>query len=226
MIKEHPQVDRFKEQMRKSLIQETHNSPAIKFAKDDNIYTCGDKDELVYFIESGQIKLRMLSPDRRECLLSIHTAGEMFGELCLSGLGARLETATALEDTNIKQLSCSCFFDRLGRDSLLVGFVQYLTVCIADRQQVIADLVMVDSEKRLVKTLLRVARTMGKKDPRSIRVEPKISDDDLSEMVGASSLQISVFLQRFRNLRLIETKEDSFLVIKEKELSDYLAQIN
>jgi hypothetical protein len=42
---------------------------------------------MVYFIERGQIKLRMLSPEGKECLLAIHSAGDLFGELCLSGSG-------------------------------------------------------------------------------------------------------------------------------------------
>jgi CRP-like cAMP-binding protein len=225
MIQETPDADRFKERMRESLRQETLHSRAITFAKQDHVYTCGDKDELVYFIESGQIKLLMLSPDGKECLLAIHTAGDIFGELCLSGLGARLETAAAMEETVIKQIPCSKFFARLSRDSLFEGFVQYLAVRIADQQQVIADLVTVDSEQRLGKTLLRLARTMGKKDPRSIRIEPKISHEELSEMVGTTRPRISVFMQRFRNLGLIEMNEDHFLVIKERELTAYLAQI-
>ena len=108
---------------------------------------------MVYFIESGQVKLLMLSPEGRECLLAIHTAGDIFGELCLSGLGARLETATAMEETILKQISCPKFFARLGRDALFEGFVRYLAVRIADQQQVIANLVTVDSEQRLGKTL-------------------------------------------------------------------------
>ena len=62
MIQEKPKVDRFKEQMRDSLQRETLHSHSITFAKHKNVYTCGDNDELVYFIESGQIKLLMLLP--------------------------------------------------------------------------------------------------------------------------------------------------------------------
>jgi CRP/FNR family transcriptional regulator, cyclic AMP receptor protein len=225
MIQETPQADLFKQKMRESLRQETLNSRAVTIAKHDHVYTCGDNDELVYFIESGQIKLLMLSPEGKECLLAIHIAGDIFGELCLSGLGARLETAIAMEETVIKQIPCSKFFARLGRDALFEGFVQYLTVRIADQQQVIANLVTVDSEQRLGKTLLNLARTMGKKDPRSIRIELKITHEELSEMVGTTRPRITMFMQRFRHLGLIETNADHFLIIKEKKLADYLAQI-
>jgi len=225
MIQQTPQADQFKLQLRDSLLRETMNSRAVKIARHTNVYTCGDQDETVYFIESGQIKLLMLSSEGKECLLAIHSEGDIFGELCLSGSGARLETATAMKPTSLKQIPSSQFFARLARDSLFEGFVRYLAVRVADQQQVIANLVTVDSEQRLGKTLLQLARTLGKKDPRSIRIELKISHEELSEMVGTTRPRISVFMERFRNLGLIETNRDHFLIIKEKKLTDYLAQI-
>ena len=79
------QTDPFKEQLRESLQRETFNSRAVTIARHDNVYTCGDQDEMVYFIECGRIKLLMLSPEGKECLLAIHSAGDIFGELCLCG---------------------------------------------------------------------------------------------------------------------------------------------
>ena len=224
-IQQTPQAELFKQQLRDSLQRETANTGAVRIARHSNVYTCGDRDEMVYFVESGQVKLLMLSSEGRECLLAIHGEGDIFGELCLSGLGARLETATAMKATTLKQIPCSQFFARLGRDSLFEGFVRYLAVRIADQQQVIANLVTVDSEQRLGQTLLQLARTMGKKDPRSIRIELKITHEELSEMVGTTRPRISLFMQRFHNLGLIETNKERFLIIKEKKLTDYLAQI-
>ena len=181
MIQQTPEAERFKKQMRDSLQHETLNSRAVTIARHANVYSCGDQDEMVYFIETGQIKLLLLSPEGKECLLAIHSGGDIFGELCLAGLGARHETAVAMKQTKIKQIPCAQFFARLSRDSLSEGFVRYLAVRIADQQHVIANLVTADSEQRLGQTLLQLARTMGKKDPRSIRIELKISHDELSD---------------------------------------------
>jgi CRP/FNR family transcriptional regulator, cyclic AMP receptor protein len=171
MIQERPQAELFKQQMRESLRRETLNSRAVTIAKHDHVYTCGDRDEMVYFVESGEVKLLMLSPKGRECLLAIHTTGDIFGESCLSGLGPRLETATAMEEAILKQIPCPEFFARLSRDALFEGFAQYLAARIADQQQVIANLMTVDSEQRLGKMLLQLARKLGKKGPSSIRIE-------------------------------------------------------
>lgn len=89
MIQQIPHVDHFKQQLQASLRQEARQCRAVQFAKHSNIYTCGEQDETIYFIESGQIKLLMLSPEGNECLLAILTAGDIFGELCLSGLRER-----------------------------------------------------------------------------------------------------------------------------------------
>jgi CRP/FNR family cyclic AMP-dependent transcriptional regulator len=225
MIDEYPQLDQFKEAMQGSLFNETKNSRPIKVDKHNPVYTVGDERETVYFIEKGQIKLVMVSSEGKECMLAIHGSGDVFGELCLSGLGGRLETATAMEDTLLKEIPCARFLERLTKDSLLEGFIKYLAVRVADQQQVIANLVTVDSEQRLGKTLLQIARKHGKKDPKSIRIEVKISQEELASMVGTTRPRINVFMQRFRNLDLIEYNTEHHLIIKENKFTAYLASI-
>src|ERR1700730_17264852 len=225
MIQQNPQAQQFKEQMQGSLFSETKDSSPITVGKHNQVYRVGDERDTVYFIEKGQIKLAMTSAGGKECMLAIHGPGDVFGELCLSGLGGRQETATAMEDSSLKELPCDKFLDRLAKDALLEGFIKYLAVRVADQQQVIANLVTVDSEQRLGTTLLRIARKFGKKDPRSIRIEVKISHEELGTMVGTTRPRISVFMQRFRNLDLIDYNTEHHLIIKEKKLTAYLASI-
>ena len=225
MIRQIPPVDHFKQQLRTLLREEVQQCRAVQYAKRAHIYTCGDQEQSVYFIESGQVKLLMLAPEGHECLLAILTAGDIFGELCLSGLSERTETAVATTKTVVRLMPCTQFFARLRSDGLLEGFVQYLAVRVADQQEVIANLVTVDSEQRLGKTLLQLARTLGKQDARSIRIEQRISHEELAAMVGASRSRVSTYMHHFRELGLIEFSAERFLILKEHRLMDYLAQI-
>ena len=225
MIQDYSETDLFKEQMRDSLHREVRNSRAVKILKDADVYTAGEKDETVYFIESGQIKLVMLSSEGKECLLAIHASGDVFGELCLSGMPARLETATAMEDTLLKKVPCARFLERLAADSLFEGFVKYLAVRVADQQEVIANLVTVDSEQRLGRTLLHLATQLGEKGPGSTRIGLRISQEELSNMIGTTRPRVSVFMQRFRNLGLIDFSEEHYLIVMEDKLTAYLASI-
>lgn len=213
----------FKKKMQESFVYETKNSKPIKIGKHNKVYTAGDKRETVYFIEKGQIKLVVVSSEGRECVLAIHGPGDVFGELCLTGLGGRPETATAMEVTHLKEIPCGTFLALLAKDSLLEGFIRYLAVRVADQQQVISNLVTVDSEQRLGKTLLQIARKVGKKDPQSIRIEVKISHDEFAKMIGTTRSRISKSIRRFRSLGLIAYNEEHHLIIKEQKLTAHLA---
>ena len=73
--------------------------------------------------------------------------------------------------------------------------------------------------------MLHVARQLGKKGPRSTRIGLRISHEELSEMIGTTRPRVSVFMQRFRNLGLIELSEEHFLIVKEDKLAAYLKSI-
>jgi CRP/FNR family transcriptional regulator, cyclic AMP receptor protein len=227
MIGQAPQAKLVSHQLRDSLGHKIRDLRTVKIARHANVYTCGEiaTTGSVYVIESGQVKLLMLSPEGRECIVAIYTAGDIFGELCLSGKGERLETATAMEETELRVVPCHQFFDLLRSDSLLEGFVRYLSVRIADQYKVITQLATADSEHRLGTTLLELARRLGKKQRHAVIIEHKISHEELSEMVGTTRPRVSEFMQRFRELGLIETSARHCLVVRDKDLCAYLTQL-
>ncbi|MFY9610174.1 MAG: Crp/Fnr family transcriptional regulator [Blastocatellia bacterium] len=225
MIGQTPQAEQIRCQLRDSLRHKTRDSRIIKIAKYANVYTCGEVARSIYVIESGQVKLLTLSPEGKECIVGIYTAGDVFGELCLSGAGERLETATAMEETKLLEVPCPQFFNLLPGDLLLEGLVQYLSLRIADQQEMITHLVTAGSEHRLGTTLLELARKLGKKELHSLTIENWITHEELSEMVGTTRSRVSEFMQRFRDLGLIETRAQHCLVVRDKDLSDYLTQL-
>ena len=109
-IQQTPEAEEFKRLLRGSLQRETLSSRSINVARHANVYASGDQDDMIYFIESGQIKLLMLSSEGKECLLAIHSDGDIFGELSLSGIGTRSETATAMKATTLKQIASARVF--------------------------------------------------------------------------------------------------------------------
>jgi len=225
MLSQTPQAQHFLERMLASLREDMRHAATRTITKHANVYTCGDHDAMVYVIDHGHIKLAVVSPEGKQCLLAIYAAGDIFGELCLAEGSGRRETATAMEETIVKQIPCSQFLLRLSQDTLLEGFVRYLAVRIADQQQVITNLVTVDSEQRLARTLLQLAQKLGQHDPRSIRIVCRISHAELAEMVGTTRPRISLFMKHFRDLGLIELTVENHLIIKEQLLTVYVASV-
>ncbi len=212
----------FKERLHDSLQRATLTFPTIRVRKHQHVYDCGDVADAVYFIESGHVKLLMLSLEGKECLLDIRTAGDTFGELCLAESGPRREIAIAMENTKLKRLPSSRFFRHLNENSLMEGFILYLAARVADQQHVIANFITVDSEHRLAETLLSLAHKLGQPDPSSTRIEYKITHEELAEMVGTTRPRITAFMLDFRARGLIEITPEHFLIVKQKKLADYL----
>lgn len=221
-----PSIGLFKRQLNDSVRIANQGVPSVRIPKNRSVYINGDECEHIYFIESGRIKLSMLSPGGKECILAIYSEGDIFGELSLSYPSPRRETATAMTDTVIKKISNSKFLSQLTADSLLEGFIRYLAVRISDQQEVINNLVTVDSEQRLGKTLLQLAQRAGKSGPRNVRFAYRITHEELSGMVGTTRPRISKFMRRFQDLDLIAMSSDHLIIVKEKNLTEYLDRLN
>lgn len=147
MIRQTSEISQFKQKLRDSLMKEISTYPTVKIAQKNNVYLTGYTEDVVYFIESGEVKLLIFSPEGKECLLAIHSSGDIFGELCIGHIGERVETAIAITDTQLKTIPSDKFLAHLIKESLLEDFVQYLAVQVVERQRIIANLGIIDNEE-------------------------------------------------------------------------------
>ncbi len=215
-------TEQFKIQIQGLLQKDSLNSRIVRVTRNHHLYKCGDYDEDVYLVVSGLIKVLILVPERRECLVDIYPAGEIFGELSLCGQIVRLETAVAMQDSTVKVISSRAFLNMLRDESLLSGLVQYLAGRMEEQQQIITSLVTANCEQRLAMTLLRLARRLGKKDPASLRITQKMSHSELGKMVGTTRTRVGMFLKRFRDLGLVVVTGEQHLIVSESKMSKYL----
>ena len=224
MIEATAQYQEVQQLIRKLFQSGSPDCRLLKIKKNDYVYTCGERDSMIYSLESGQVKEVLISPEGKECLIAIHAAGDIFGELSLCGQDLRFETTVAMQDCSIRRIPSSSFLRQLERASLLHSLVQYLALRIADQQEVITTLLTVNSEQRLAKTLLRLARKIGRDDSRGKRLTHRLHHTELAEMVGTTRSRIGYFLKRFRELGLVDLGADHSLLIFDRKLSEYIEQ--
>jgi CRP-like cAMP-binding protein len=222
MIELTPQDCSFTARIREVLKDKSLGFRPIKVIKHHSLYTSGQRETMVYFIDRGQVKLLLASPEGKECLLAIRSSGDLFGELCLTGQPIRLETAVAMDDAQVIQIPHRAFIACLKNHGMLECLVQYLAVRISEQQEVIAALATVNSELRLGKTLLSLARRTGRSISGQTLISQRISHKELSEMVGTTRPRIGFFLKKFRALGLIQLDGRHCLVVSEDKLEDFI----
>ena len=135
---------------------------AIRISKHQHVYTAGDTDDSVYFIESGSIELFWPAPQGCRGPATTYSAGDLFGESFLAEQTERLETVMAVEDSCILHIPRDAFMTMLESESLLVPMAQLLAIRIADRQQTIAALLATSTEQVLAQGLSHSGRQTGR----------------------------------------------------------------
>jgi hypothetical protein len=68
--------------------------------KGNTIFSQGDKADAIYFVETGRVKISVVSTRGKEAVLVILAASDFFGEGCLVGQPLRISTAMALESSD------------------------------------------------------------------------------------------------------------------------------
>lgn len=196
-------------------------SVRMHIAKGCAVYNHGDQDSTIYVVESGQLNATTYSSDGKRCLLQIYLWGDVVGELGLLG-HERQETATAMENSVVHQIRASQFLALLEKNRIAEGFIGYLMARLVDQQRTITNLITMDSERRLAATLLYLSARLGKKHRGNLKIDAKITHEDLAWMVGTTRSRVGLFLKGFRDAGLIESLPGSFLLIDKVRLAAFV----
>ena len=192
-----------------------------RLAANETLYMSGAENQNIYFIESGYLKVQMLSQNARQCLLDICTQGDLVGESCLLR-AERTETVIAMTPCVLRVIPRAEFLELISKHDLLEECLQHLAGKLVEQQQIVSHFVTADSEGRLATTLLRLARKLGKPSNGQLIIDEKITQEELAEIVGTTRSRIGLFLKRFRTAGLIERSSQASLMINEGRLDEYI----
>jgi CRP/FNR family transcriptional regulator, cyclic AMP receptor protein len=175
----------------------------VDYATGSRIFAQGDAASTVMYVESGDVRLSVVSPSGKEAVVAVLTPRTFFGEGCLAGQPSRIATATAMSACSVRVIDK----DEMGRQlHQRPAFSDlFLTHMLARNIRIEEDLVdhlFNSSEKRLARTLLLLAR-YGDQAPTQL-VLPKLSQELLAEMVGTTRSRVNFFMNKFRKLGFIE----------------------
>jgi CRP/FNR family transcriptional regulator, cyclic AMP receptor protein len=179
----------------------------VQYSRAESIYAQGDRADCVMYVQSGGVKLSVVSSAGREAVVAMLGPGEFFGEGCLSGQHVRIGSATAITPTSVLVIGKRQMAKVLHEQHALSDrFIAHMLTRSARIEQDLIDQLFNSSEKRLARTLLLLAR-YGKQD-RPRQVVAKISQETLSEMIGTTRSRVNFFMNKFKRLGFIEYNGD------------------
>jgi len=170
-------------------------------------FSQGDPADPVYCLLNGRVKLLVVSERGKQATITLLSPEDFFGEESLAAAPQpRLATAMAVDPCTALKIPRNDMTRILHQEP---AFADQFLSCVVSRglrtQADLVDQILNSSEKRLARMLLLMA---GSRKPDEAKVFlPPITQETLAEMIGTTRSRVSFFMNRFRNLGLIEYKE-------------------
>jgi CRP/FNR family cyclic AMP-dependent transcriptional regulator len=173
------------------------------YKKNQRIFSQGDPADAIFYIQTGKVKVTVVSKQGKEAVVAILGVDDFFGEGCLAGQPMRMASAAAMSECSIMRLEKPGVIRVLHSEPVFSElFLHYLLSRNIRIEEDLVDHLFNSSEKRLARVLLLMAN-FGK-EGKVEQVIPKISQETLAEIVGTTRSRVSFFMNRFRKLGFIE----------------------
>jgi CRP/FNR family cyclic AMP-dependent transcriptional regulator len=172
------------------------------YPKGGVIYSQGEAADAVFYIQSGQVKVAVVSEHGKEAVVAVLGADEFCGEGAIAGQIKRMATASAMTLCHVMRVEKAAIVRVLHDEPAFAEmFLKHLLARTIRVEEDLVDQLFNSSEKRLARTLLLLANfgKEGKPEP----ILAKISQETLAEMIGTTRSRVSQFMNKFRRLGLI-----------------------
>ena len=167
------------------------------------IFAQGDPATSVMYVDSGAVRLSVVSHAGKEAVVAVLDDGHFFGEGCLASQPRRIATATAMAPCTIISVDKPDMVRQLhARPAFADRFMTHMLTRNIRIEEDLIDQLFNSSEKRLARTLLLLAR-YGEPEA-SHRMLPRVSQETLAEMIGTTRSRVNFFMNKFRKLGFIE----------------------
>jgi CRP/FNR family transcriptional regulator, cyclic AMP receptor protein len=174
----------------------------VEYQRSEKAYSQGDPATSVMYIQKGGIKLSVVNKVGKEAVVAMLVPGDFLGEGCLAGQLVRMGTATAIAPTTLLIIEKQEIIRVLHTERMFSDrFMAYMLSRNIRIEQDLVDQLFNSSEKRLARTLLLLTRYGMQDKPETML--PKVSQETLAEMIGATRSRVNFFMSKFRKLGFI-----------------------
>lgn len=180
------------------------------------IFAKGDVGNSLYAVISGTVKISISSPDGRNAILNLISAGGLFGEVAL--LDGKERTADATANTN-----CEIFvIDRREflpfvkiQPALAMKFIELLCERLRWTSDQVEQVILQDLPRRLASALLGLTEKR-KLEPTSQTIA--ITQQEISEMVGMTRESINKQLRAWAARDWVRLEHGAIVLLNQDPL--------
>lgn len=185
-----------------------------EFAKQVVIYDRGSPGHTMYIIESGKVRLFLLSEMGQEMSVDFLGPGDVFGELSLLDGLPRVRGAMTMEKTVVYTLRREDFLRHLeANPHMAVGIIGNLSARLRDALDSVESLAFLDVHGRVAKKLLELAEKHGVEEDGAVSIDLRLTQQDLASLIGASRQTINKIMVSYRDKGWIRMEAEKVAIL-------------
>jgi CRP-like cAMP-binding protein len=163
-----------------------------------------DPAENVYVVVDGRIKLTQLSPEGQQVIMRVATSWMMIAVIGLVKGAAYPVSAEAAETSRVLVWSQAAMLALAERFPVLaLNALKLMANQVREFQDRYRELATERVERRLARTIIRLAAQTGKKTGEGVLLDLPLSRQDLAEMTGTTLFTVSRILTQWEEKGLI-----------------------
>ena len=175
----------------------------VEYQRSEKAFSQGGPATCVMYIQKGGIKLSVVNEVGKEAVVAMLGPGDFFGEGCLAGQLVRMGTSTAITPTTLLVIEKQEIIRVLHAEHAFSDrFVAYMLARNIRIELDLVDQLFNSCEKRLARTLLLLTRYGMQEHPK--KMLPKVSQEVLAGMIGATRSRVNFFMNKFRERGFIK----------------------
>ena len=182
------------------------------------VFDQGDPANALYAIVGGDGHVRIGAINRRSksLMVEVFRAGEIFGEIGVIDRGVRSAAAVAEGRVRLLRIPAPVFLQALARSPALgEALCRSLGQRLRRTFELFQDASFETLEVRLARQVLYLADREGRRTDDGIRLARRLRQDDLADLLGATTRSIITILNAWRAARLVVyDTERAFLTLR------------
>ena len=188
-----------------------------KFRKNEVILHEENTSEFMYIILEGEAKVIQTTGEGKGIIVTMHKAGDFFGELSLIDGKTAPATVTASRDSITAIISRKDFYDILfGQQKVLENLLNILSLRLREAWKRIQLLNFNNASQRVKMLLLMLSETYGTKSAKGTGtvLNIKLIHQDIADMTGLTRETVTRVLDKWQKSGEIQVLKNKFIQLR------------
>src|SRR5712692_327320 len=195
----------------------SHRSPCLRGT---TIYSPAEPADCVYLLKTGKVKIVRSGSDGKRLIMHVVGAGEIFGELALTGEQFRESSAEVLEDATFSVIPVSSALEWLRlHPEAWHEMAEFLARRLRSAEGAVERLLFGEVEQRVMRMLLELAKQYGDPGADGVNLRIELSQREFAHLIGSTRETTSSVLNQLAKRGLIRIRRRRLAICSMDNLS-------